>query len=351
MAEGKGVLVLHQLRRLLGNDVFVEAMESFGKQNAGKEVSTAEFREHVEKASGKKLVEFFDYWLIEEGLPVLKLDDGVKPTPNFRTGDHRASVSANGKGYTVETTIQLPAAALPAQVEVTVETAKGKKAESRLLNSTESKFVFHPDDQPRRLSVDTDGVIAQKGGAYGVLSFLAEPKQTLIVYGTGDEIPTNKEAAKALQQAIRQSWCNVTVPIKTDKEVKDDDLKNHHLLLIGRPDSNSVVHRSQPALPIVFGPRSFTVGQDHYAHADSAVIAAGDNPLNLRYSMVVITGLNAESTLQAAPLLLTNGRKAGNVLVLPHGGQARGLVVPSRELIVDLLETEREKPKAATGGR
>src|SRR5260370_32527008 len=135
-------------------------------------------------------------------------------------------------------------------MEVTGETAKGRKSESRRVNSTESKFILRPEQPPQRLLVDTDAITAQNGGVFQILSFLTEPKQTLIVYGTGDEIPTNKEAAKALQQAIRQSWCNVTVPIKTDKEVTDGDLKNHHLLLIGRPDANSVVHRSQPYLPI-----------------------------------------------------------------------------------------------------
>jgi hypothetical protein len=371
MAEGKGVLVLHQLRRLLGNEVFLEAMASFGKENAGKEVSTAQFREHVEKASGKKLIEFFDYWLIEEGLPILKLSDDLKRS-GFYTGEHRASVSPNGNGYTVETHIQLPAQALPARVEVTVETAKGKKTESRLVKSTKNKFALHPEDKPQRVLVDTDVITAQKGGAYGLLSFLQEPKQTLIVYGTRDEIPTNKEAAEALQQAIRQSWCNVTVPIKTDKEVTDTDFSKHHLLLIGRPDTNWVVRSLQSELPIHFGLRSFTVGQDHYAHAGSAVIAAGDNVLtgsdsgavefnggsdvisasaNRRYSAVVIAGLSAESTLQAAPLLLSHGKQAGNVLVLPHGGPMRGLVVPTRELVVDLFSPEPEKAKAATGRR
>jgi hypothetical protein len=336
------VLVLHQLRRLLGNEVFLEAMASFGKENAGKEVSTAQFREHVEKASGKELVAFLNFWVKQDGLPVLQIGNGQEP---------KASVSQNGKGFNVEATIHLFGPVVPTRVEVTVETAKGKKTESRLVNSTESKFILHPEDRPQRLLVDTDLITAQRGGAYGVLSFLQEPKQTLIVCGTGDEIPTNKEAAEALQRAIRQSWCNVTVPIKNDKEVTDGDLKNHHLLLIGRPDSNSVVHRSQPYLPILFGLRSFTVGQVHYAHAGSAVISTGDNPWNGRYSAVVIAGLSAESTLQAAPLLLSHGKQAGNVLVLPHGGPMRGLVVPTRELVVDLFSPEPEKAKAATGRR
>jgi hypothetical protein len=303
-------------------------MASFGKENAGKEVSTAQFREHVEKASGKELVAFLNFWVKQDGLPVLQIGNGQEP---------KASVSQNGKGFNVEATIHLFGPVVPTRVEVTVETAKGKKTESRLVNSTESKFILHPEDRPQRLLVDTDLITAQRGGAYGVLSFLQEPKQTLIVYGTRDEIPTNKEAAEALQQAIRQSWCNVTVPIKTDKEVTAAEMESHHLLLIGRPDSNLLVHDFEPELPIMFGFRSFMVSQDDYAHAGSAVIVAGDNHANRRYSVVVIAGLSAESTLQAAPLLLSHGKQAGNVLVLPHGGPLRGLVVPNRELTVNFI--------------
>src|SRR5262249_29111650 len=43
LAEGKGVLVLNELRQELGDEVFVRAMDSFGRENAGKPVSTAQF--------------------------------------------------------------------------------------------------------------------------------------------------------------------------------------------------------------------------------------------------------------------------------------------------------------------
>src|SRR5439155_9557416 len=140
------------------------------------------------------------------------------------------------------------------------------------------------------------------------------PKKTLIIYGTADETPTNKEAAKILQQAIRQSWCNVTVHIKTDKDASEEDLRAHHLLLIGRPDSNNVVKRFQAQLPVDFSSRSFRVRGDNYAHPLSAVVVAADNPSNRRYSVVTIAGLSAESTRTAASNLLQNRTAAGNVL-------------------------------------
>jgi hypothetical protein len=332
MAEGKGVLLLHQLRKHLGNEVFVKAMESFGRENAGKEVDTAQFQAHVEKATGKKLASFFDYWLNQPGLPVVQIGNGREP---------KVSVSANGKGYQVETTLHVEPSALPAQVEVAVETARGLSTEKKLLQDAETKVVLKPTDAPSRLLVAMDGGIAQNnGGAYSVHSFLIEPKKTLIVYGTADETPTNKEAAKILQQAIRQSWCNVTVPIKTDKEATEEDLKSHHLLLIGRPDCNSLVQRFQAELPVDFGSRSFRVRQDNYAHALSAVIAATDNPSNRRYSMVVIAGLSAESTRSAASALLLQQGPVGNVLVLAHGAKAQTVVAPTRQLSVKLAAVE-----------
>src|SRR5262249_38797218 len=54
-ATGRGVLVLHELRRLLTPNDFDKAMEDFGTASAGKAITTAEFREHLEKAAKRPL--------------------------------------------------------------------------------------------------------------------------------------------------------------------------------------------------------------------------------------------------------------------------------------------------------
>ena len=141
------------------------------------------------------------------------------------------------------------------------------------------------------------------GGPFSVPTFFSELETTLIVYGTLDEEPTNREAALDLQKAIIEHGSNITVPVKSDREVSDDELKNHHVLLIGRPETNRVVARFRTALPVAFGSQSFTVRGETYAHANSAVIVAAENPLNVRYSIVVAAGLSAASTLRTAPQL------------------------------------------------
>jgi hypothetical protein len=180
------------------------------------------------------------------------------------------------------------------------------------------------------------GLRNQSDGAFTIQSFHSELDQTLIVYGTVDEVAANKEAAETLQKAIITHGSNLTVGIKTDKEVTDEDLKTHHLVLIGRPDSNLLVEKCRAKPPIQFGPRSFVVRGESYANAGSAVIVAAENPVNPRFSMVVIAGLGADATLRAAPRLLSNG--SAQVLVLPKTGLSKALALPAPDLIADMPE-------------
>src|SRR5205823_6196874 len=131
--------------------------------------------------------------------------------------------------------------------------------------------------------------------------------------------------AEELQKTIVRHWSNMTVPIKSDKDVTDDELKKRHLVLIGRPDSNTILARVKDSLPITFGRRSFVVAGDTYAHMDSAVIVAGENPLNPRFSVVVIAGLSPSATLRTAPLLIHSASPA-EAVVFAHGKPPRSLV-------------------------
>jgi hypothetical protein len=244
LAAGKGVLALHALHGCLGDPLFADTMDAFGRANAGKKVSTAQFQAHLAKTG--------------------------KPLDTFVRALHSNP--------------------LPPGAPV---------------------FSFQ--------------------------SYQSEQEDTLIVYGTTDETPTNREAAESLQKLLRESRQNRTVPIQSDKETTDANLKSHHLLLIGRPDSNALVARFRKHSPIPFGPRSFVAESKTYAHPGSAVIAAADNPLNPRYSMVIVAGLSAESTLSAPAKLFANDR-AAEVLVLAHQGQARALLVSRRQSGTELKQ-------------
>jgi hypothetical protein len=180
--------------------------------------------------------------------------------------------------------------------------------------------------EPARSSQEVTGL---DGGPFSVLTFLAELEKTLIVYGTRGDEAAQREAAGELQKALVERGPNITVAVRSDRDVTEEELKSHHLLLIGRPDTNAVTARFQGALPVTYGSQSFTVRGETYAHAGSAVIAAAENPLNPRCSVVAAVGLGAASTLRTAPQLARGGASA-EVIVQVSGAAPRGLVTSAK---------------------
>src|SRR5262249_35045039 len=88
--------------------------------------------------------------------------------------------------------------------------------------------------------INDTGLPSGDGPTWSIDDFRHEPDRALIVYGTlRDKIP-QREAAEFLQYEIARRYMNYTVPIKADNEVTSHDLETRHLLLIGRPSTNSV---------------------------------------------------------------------------------------------------------------
>ena len=77
----KGGLVLHMLRRELGNDTFWTGVRDYLQAHAYGVVETNDLQRALEKVSGRSLERFFDSWVYRPGHPELKVkvgwDDGL----------------------------------------------------------------------------------------------------------------------------------------------------------------------------------------------------------------------------------------------------------------------------------
>ncbi len=69
----KGGLILHMLRKYVGDDAFFTALQSYLKKNAFTEVEADELRLAFEDVTGEDLNWFFDQWFFKEGQPELKV--------------------------------------------------------------------------------------------------------------------------------------------------------------------------------------------------------------------------------------------------------------------------------------
>ncbi len=325
VAAGKGVWLLHSLRTQMGAEAFDKMMDAFGRQYAGKTVSAGQFQSHVEKWVGNARADFFDSWLKQTGLPHYHIAVPL--------------VAKTTAGYETTVEIRRDKGGPQTALEVTVETAKGETTKQIHLDGTSARLVVETKEKPLRAVLDKYNQAAKSnGGPYSILSFQADLEQTIVVYGTTGERASQREAAEMLQQAIREHGSNITLPIRADTEVSEEECKNRHLLLIGRPDTNALVKKYKTSLPISFGSGSFAVRDEVYAHPSSLVLAAAENPANKRYSLVVLAGLSAASTQAAIPALTGHRLHPAEVMILAHGAGPRSLVMPAKDLICEVKE-------------
>ena len=133
IANCKGQMLLHELHATLGDKIFGDAMESFGTQHAGQEVTTADFVAHVEKAAGKSLKPFFDYWLTKTGLPRLKLGE-------IKVSRDVSSTPDKTKPFVIEGSINTDGAPLPISIDISIETAKGEFLKTAPLDAATGKL-------------------------------------------------------------------------------------------------------------------------------------------------------------------------------------------------------------------
>jgi hypothetical protein len=326
IASGKGVLVLAELRRLIGDGAFVALMDEFGRAHAGQPVTSANFSAAASNAARRDLSAFFSYWLESTGLPRLEL---VEATAQVASPTQESP--EDSRAWICRARIQQHGGPPLSSVEVTLEFDGGETTE--IVNVDESgRFELRAAHEPARLIVDKYARTARAGNEADLTEFRGDLSHTLIVFGSLDDREGDTDAAEICQRAIRTSRFNVTVPIKSDADVSDSDLASNHLILIGRPAANAITARIASALPISFGPASFVVRSSTRAHADSAVIAAGVNPFNPRLTVVVEAGNSATSTyLHAADVA---GAEPGcEVRVFDPSGKGTSLVMPDPKLV------------------
>lgn len=320
VASGKGVLLLHSLRGIIGAEVFDQLMDRFGRAHAGQEITVALFQSFMEEGTGKRLATFFDRWLQQPGLPHLEL--------------RNVDVRQKGKQWISTVTVARNKTSGALTVPITVETSRGETtALARLEQEQASVQVLSPE-KPLRIYADKYGWTARSNGSpFIIFTFDSEVEKSLIVYGSMNEETTNHEAALVLQQALRRREHNIKPILKKDTEVTENDLKTHHLLLVGRPSTNSLVQRFQDLLPVSFGSGSMTIRNKAYAHPKSAVVMAIDNPFNQRFSVVVLAGLSSSSTFQMMRQFSEDSLSYAQVVLLPYNHNEVDLVSPARELV------------------
>ncbi|MFM8220419.1 MAG: hypothetical protein ACKOJF_16010, partial [Planctomycetaceae bacterium] len=154
-----------------------------------------------------------------------------------------------------------------------------------------------------------------------LFSFEAEIERGLIVHGTRRDRVALRETALRLQREIARRFTNHSIPVLADTELTPEQLRSHHLLLVGRPATLAVDPRLFSTLPAQFTAGSFQLGTERYVQPGAAVACAGGNPLAPRYSVVLFAGLSADATWRLVEFVDADADPPAPIVLLPARGQ------------------------------
>lgn len=176
----KGAIVLHTLRKILGDDAFFRALSYFLHKHEYLNVISSDFQTAIEEAAGRNLDWFFDDWVYGGGHPVLEVSYSF--LKDRRLIDLSVSqVQPIVKGQDLFT--------LPA--EITMATSKGRRKETVWVRNGTDRFLLSCEEEPLMVSFDGGGTLVAE------VRFDKSPGE--LAYQAGrDEIPGRIWAMRAM---------------------------------------------------------------------------------------------------------------------------------------------------------
>ncbi len=139
----KGACILHQLRFILGDELFFRALSRFLHEHAFEPVDTYDLMKTVKEVTGRNMDWFFEQFIFKPGHPVFE----VSSAWDAAAGEvrlHVAQVQDRDHG--------VPIYRVPVQIGIV--TASGKRVETVWLEHEQDSFVFPSRERPLLVRFD-----------------------------------------------------------------------------------------------------------------------------------------------------------------------------------------------------
>jgi hypothetical protein len=270
----KGTFALHQLRLLLGNEVFFKVMASVHDRYRGREMSTKEFLAVAEEVSGRELAAFIGQWLNRAGLPRVRPKAEAKKA---RRGgwDLVIGVEQSGELYRFVTHLEVEAGNSRSLHRIEVVGKRG--------------ISLHFDERPTRVVFDAlHDLPVEHGNFYEWRNLIDDFHDTLIVYGTSRQIEANHTMARRWQEKVADTYIEILPPLVKDSEIDEDQVTTHDVMVMGTLNDNYFFGHIPEEVPVRFGRNHFEWMGETYAEADDGLFLVVPNPWNPERVMYVI---------------------------------------------------------------
>ena len=142
----KGSLVLHMLRRTVGDELFFKSLKLYCTQHRGHNVITQDLQRAFEDATGRNLDFFFDQWVFKEGHPEIEISSSY---------DDKQKLASVTVKQTHKTSDMTPVFRFP--VTIALMDQEGKETRHRVeIKERDNIFHFPCEAAPKAVRFDPE---------------------------------------------------------------------------------------------------------------------------------------------------------------------------------------------------
>jgi len=277
----KGTFALHQLRLLLGNDLFLSVMDDVHSRFANKPVAAAQLVAAAEKVAGRELGAFLRQWSDRAGIP--------DPRP-------RVSVTQRDGAWVVGLEVEQSEPAYHFLTAVAVDAGSTSLVKPIEVSGAVTRVEVTTAERPTRVVFDPFcDIPAPADTFYTWSNFVDDWPSAIIVYGTSRQIEANHTLALRWQTTLADAFTEALPRVVRDSELTAAELAAHDLIVMGQPEDNSLTARLAGRLPVRFGKNFFEWQGVTYAAPDDGLLLVLPNPHNPKRVLYLIS---ANSALQ-----------------------------------------------------
>jgi aminopeptidase N len=279
---GKGAMVFHMLRRLIGEEAFWNALRRVAQSRMHETASWNDLAGIFAKESGRDLSPFFRQWVDRAGAPVLGLE-----MMTVSKGEDRWQVS--GRLLQREPYFDL-------QVPLRLETENDAVEATVELRGATAPFILRGTGEPRRLIVDPGADLFRRldqteipptvNGIRGSTDLLVVASRTLP--------PETLVASRILLTALRQEQARIV----SEENVGPSELAGKDILFLGLPSDRKLL----PPLPkgLTVGAEGCTLDGESFSGIGVALFAALPHPTDSDRVAAIFLPFSADAARQAA---------------------------------------------------
>ena len=283
---GKGSMVFHMLRRIVGKDLFFATLRQFATQYGGKQAGWEDIKKIFEEASGKRLHHFFSQWLDRSGGPQLKLEN--------------VKVQNTSNGYIVSGEVVQEGDVYQLLVPMEVDDGLGKKRLFLEISKRRTSFSMEVPKTPLNLTLDPDGHLFRR--LYpeemipGLNAMLEDREKVFIVSDQGDE--ESRKIYSELAKMVREKKGGEVLSLK---EVTEEKLRNSSVMLLGESWKTPIISKliSNIPKPIDHKNSSFFIKGVRIDEGDESLLLTFSNPLRPGKWVTIYFGRSASALSRA----------------------------------------------------